>query len=178
MDFSKIDQSWTLFLDRDGVINEWIPGDYVRNWSMFEFVEGSKTAIAKLSQIFGQIFIVTNQRGIHKGLMSARDLDQVHDLMLNEIEVEGGKITEVYYCPEDNGHPDRKPGIGMVLKAQQKYPNIDFSKSIMVGDKNADMQMAKNAKMYSVMVAENESEPQLELIDFKFKNLLAFSDQF
>lgn len=176
--FDQVDKEWTLFLDRDGVINKWLPGEYVQHWGMFEFEYKSKEAIAKLSEIFGRIIIVTNQQGIHKGLMSPRDLDNVHDKMLDEIEELGGKIDRIYYCPFPDGHEDRKPSPGMVKKAQRDYPKIDFSKSIMVGDKNSDMQMAKAVDLISVMVADHEETVKEDLVDYKFQNLFDFSNQF
>jgi len=82
---SRIDKSWTLFLDRDGVINERIVGDYVRNISQFKFIPGTIEALKILRKIFGRIIIVTNQRGIARGLMTEEDLISIHDYMLNEL---------------------------------------------------------------------------------------------
>ena len=62
----KIDKTWTLFLDRDGVINVKRDNDYVKNWEEFVFINGSIKAISRLTKVFGRIIIVTNQRGVGK----------------------------------------------------------------------------------------------------------------
>src|SRR5688572_23731927 len=89
----------TLFLDRDGVINERIPGDYVKNWDEFIFLDGVLEALNILARKFNRIVVVTNQQGIAKGLMTEEDLNKVHQRMVLEIQESGGKIDKVYFCP-------------------------------------------------------------------------------
>ena len=83
----RINKDWTLFLDRDGVINKKIENNYVRNWSQFEFIEGVIEALKILRNIFGKIIIVTNQRGIGKGLMTENDLYKIHENMIKVFEL-------------------------------------------------------------------------------------------
>ena len=71
---NEVDQSWTLFLDRDGVINERLMGDYVKTLDEFRFLEGAEEAIRLLSQKCGIVVVVTNQQGIGKGLTHRRAL--------------------------------------------------------------------------------------------------------
>lgn len=154
----NIGKDWTLFLDRDGVINTRIPGDYVKRIAEFHFLPGAVAAIAKLSAVFGKIIVVTNQQGIGKGIYSHDDLAAVHAHMKNEIEKAGGKIDAVYYAPqraEENSH-HRKPGTGMALQAKKDFPEIDFSKSIMVGDSESDMEFAKRAGMKAIFVGDEK----------------------
>ncbi len=151
----NIDKSWTLFLDRDGVINKKIENDYVRNWKQFKFLPGVVEALKILDNIFGKIIIVTNQRGIGRGLMTHKDLADIHNKMLKNFETNGIKIAKIYYCPHDYEKEVcncRKPKIGMAIMAKKDYPEIDFSKSIMVGDSLSDMEFAKNAGMIGVAV--------------------------
>jgi len=92
----KFDQnilSWNLFLDRDGVINEKIDNDYVRTWEEFKFVDGSLEAICAFERFFTKIFIVTNQRGVGKGLMSISQLNDIHNKMLLCIKESSGRIV-------------------------------------------------------------------------------------
>lgn len=154
----NIDNSWILFLDRDGVINRRIIDDYVKNINEFDFLPGTLEAIAKFTEKFGRIFIVTNQRGIARGLMSKEDLAVVHEYMLKHIEEAGGKIDEIYFCPHDRDEDCgcRKPAPGMAHRAKKEFPEVDFSKSIMVGDSDSDIGFGKNAGMVTVKITTEE----------------------
>jgi D-glycero-D-manno-heptose 1,7-bisphosphate phosphatase len=145
----RIDRTWTLFLDRDGVVNVYLPDDYVKNVGEFAFVEGAPEALRDLSKVFGRIVIVTNQRGIARGIMSEDDLTAVHEYMLGTIRSAGGRIDGIFHCPHDrNGGCDcRKPLPGLALQAKRKFPEIDFAKSIMLGDSFSDMELGKSCGM-------------------------------
>src|SRR3954471_16748267 len=109
LDLKKIDKSWTLFLDRDGVINHEKEMDYVLHFGEFRFYEGVKEAIRFFNQRFAHIIIVTNQRGVERELMTEEDLADVHKKMMAEIEGAGGKIDAIFYCTSlQNDHPNRK----------------------------------------------------------------------
>lgn len=170
----NIDKSWTLFLDRDGVINKKLDNDYVKHWIEFEFLEGSIDAIKYLESIFGRIVVVTNQQGIGKKLYRIEDLELIHKNMLYEIEYHGGRIDKVYFSPylSSENHPSRKPGIGMALEAKKDFPEIDFSKSLMVGDSMSDMEFGRTAGMVNVYIsATPKQDPK---IDFTFTSLNEF----
>lgn len=156
----KIDKSWTLFLDRDGVINKRLPDDYVKHLGEFEFLPEVPQAIAKFSEIFGKIFVITNQRGIARKLMTQEDLSVIHDHMISEISKAGGKINRIYFCPHDRDEKCecRKPNPGMAFKAQKDFPDIDFDKSIMVGDTSSDIEFGKNAGMYTIKITSETTE--------------------
>ena len=148
-----IDNSWTLFLDRDGVINEKLENDYVKNWDEFKFKEGALQAIVGLGKIFGRVFVVTNQRGVGLSLMTEEILNVIHDKMLSEVVKVSGRIDKIYYCTStDQSAECRKPNIGMGLKAKNDYPEIEFSKSIMVGDTISDIEFGKNLGMKTVFI--------------------------
>lgn len=177
-DFGKIDSSWTLFLDRDGVINVEKKDEYVLKPSEFIFLDGVFEAITMLSEIFGLILIASNQRGVAKQLMSLEDLHDVHAYMTEEIKLHGGRIDKIYFCTDlDNTSLNRKPNPGMALQAKKEFQQIDFSKSIMVGNKLTDMQFARNAKMHSVFIASTNPEIAFphNLIDARFDSLIAFA---
>lgn len=171
----KIDKSWTLFLDRDGVINSRLPGDYVKNWVEFEFLEESLQALKILNQHFGHIVVVTNQQGIGKRLYRTEDLELIHANMLYEIQFHGGRIDKVYFSPYLAGenHPTRKPGIGMAMQAKKDFPAINFSKSIMVGDSPSDMKFGKTAGMVTVFISPDlHRDPDADLV---FSSLIEFA---
>ena len=166
-----IDKSWTLFLDRDGVINKKLENDYVKHWIEFEFIEGSMDALKFLQNIFGHLVVVTNQQGIGKRLYRTEDLELIHKNMLYEIAFYGGRIDKVYFSPylAAENHPTRKPGIGMALQAKADYPAIDFTKSVIVGDSLSDMEFGRAAGMKTIFISETEVEDQR--IDFCFSSL-------
>jgi histidinol-phosphate phosphatase family protein len=160
----KIDNSWTLFLDRDGVINERLENDYVKSPDEFQFIAGSDHAIASLSNIFGWLFVVTNQQGIGKGLMTEGNLREIHRLMEQNVEDKGGKITKVYYAP-GMASPDnymRKPKPGMALLAQRQHKGVDFVKSIMVGDTDSDIIFGSKLGMKTVRIFSEIEEVKVE----------------
>jgi histidinol-phosphate phosphatase family protein len=178
-DFNKIDNSWTLFLDRDGVINVEKKDAYVLNPSEFIFLDGVFTALKMLSEIFGLILIVSNQRGVAKQLMTLDDLNNVHDYMMEEIIKQNGRIDKIFFCTDlDNTSPNRKPNPGMALQAKKEFPQINFDKSVMAGNKLTDMQFARNAGIHAVFIASTNPEIAFphELIDARFDSLLAFAE--
>ncbi len=166
----NIDKSWTLFLDRDGVINVRFPGDYVKRVDEFEFLPGVPEAIAKFSNLFGKVIVVTNQQGIARGVYSHEDLFEIHSHMKREVEKAGGNIAHVYYAPQAaaENSPMRKPGIGMAVQAKKDFPEIDFSKSIMVGDTQSDMEFGRDAGMKTIFVGDGELKIE---VDAKFDSL-------
>lgn len=171
----KFDKNWTLFLDRDGVINKKIENDYVRSWDQFEFLPGVLDALNKLSKIFGRIIIVTNQRGIGKGLMTEDDLHEIHEKMLQLIRQHGGRIDAIYYCPHDYEKEEcdcRKPKPGLALQAKRDFPEINFEKSVMVGDSESDIVFARNLGMVAVGISQGNN---VGAFDFAFSGLLEFS---
>ena len=180
-DLSKIDKSWTLFLDRDGVINEERVGKYVLHWGEFIFSKGVLDTFKKLSGRFGRIIVVSNQRGVGKGLMTEEALQSIHLEMQREVEIANGKIDKIYYCTEkDEKCVDRKPNPGMALQALHEFPDIDPSKSIMVGNKPSDMKFGRAAGMYTVFVRTTnpgQSFPHPD-IDLSFPSLSEFAAAF
>jgi histidinol-phosphate phosphatase family protein len=177
-DLTGIDKSWTLFLDRDGVINYEIPGTYVRNWKEFTFYPRAVENIAFFNTRFQHIFVATNQRGISRDLMTLADLKDIHARMLEEIETGGGQIDRIYFCTDQEvSSPCRKPNPGMALQAAVDFPGTDLKKSIMVGNNISDMLFGKNAGMKTVFLRTTSPDLDLphESIDFHFDNLNAFA---
>lgn len=158
--FPQIDRSWTLFLDRDGVLNKKRDNDYVKSLDELEILPQTDEAIAGLSNIFGRTVIVTNQQGIGKGLMTEAHLAEIHAHLARHIAQAGGKIDGFYHAPHlrHENSPLRKPHIGMALQAQKDFPEIDFKKSLMVGDSPSDMEFALKAGMVPVFVSDSPSE--------------------
>ena len=89
-----------VFLDRDGVINRKPPeGQYVTRWEEMEFLPGVPAAISLLTRAGFCVLAVSNQRCVAKGLLTASELESIHNRMCRELAATGAVITEVYYCP-------------------------------------------------------------------------------
>lgn len=160
-----IDASWTLFLDRDGVINKRLPGDYVKSIEEFELLPSVGEALQLASGVFGVIVVVTNQQGIGKGLMTERNLSEVHAYCSKLIAETGGRIDRYYFAPElaNSGGTDRKPETGMALRAKEEFPQIDFERSVMIGDSGSDMEFGKRLGMKTVFVAHGQQYDGVDL---------------
>ena len=170
----KIDKSWTLFLDRDGVINVRLIDDYVKNINEFEFLPGVLEAFKIFSEKFGRIIIVTNQQGVGKGLMTLQDVEDVHKFMLKEIENQKGRVDKIYVCPQLKSDPDnfRKPSPRMAYMAQQDFSEIDLEKSIMIGDSKSDIEFGHNAGMRTILIG---NEPVKAYPDDSYGSLFEFA---
>jgi histidinol-phosphate phosphatase family protein len=168
-----------LFLDRDGVINVRLIADYVKRKEEFEFIDGVLEAFEIFNRHFEKIVIVTNQQGIGKGLMSEEDLKEIHSFMKSQVEQRGGRIDQVYHCPSlaKENSIDRKPSIGMGLKARKQYKEIRFKDSIMVGDSLSDLVFGKRLKMHCIHISSSPKTARKhpKRIDKVFNNLLEFA---
>lgn len=168
-----------LFLDRDGVINVERPNDYVKNIDEFEFIEGSLSAISFLSEYFEEIFIITNQRGIGKVIMSLSDVHDIHRYMIDEIGKNGGKVSNIYFCPDiDSTSINRKPNIGMAFQAQRDYPYVNFNEAVMVGNSMSDIQFGNKLGMCTILVGDKYEKDNAiyDLVNGYYENLHKFAE--
>jgi D-glycero-D-manno-heptose 1,7-bisphosphate phosphatase len=176
---SQIDHSWTLFLDRDGVINYEIPGTYVRNWAEFMFYPQAPENIAYFNTRFQRLVLATNQRGITRGIMTLGDLENIHANMISSLESKAGKIDRIYFCVDaEENSPCRKPNPGMALQAVKDFPEINLKKSLMVGNNISDMLFGRNAGMHTVFLTTTDPDRKLpdDQIDLHFNNLDEFAE--
>lgn len=176
--FHNTNEHWTLFLDRDGVLNEEIHQGYVNEWDEFKFYPDALASLQSLSSCFNRIVIVTNQRGIGKGITKTESLNVIHKNMIEQIVQHGGRIDKIYFCPDiDTNSHDRKPNPGMGLKAKVDFPDIDFERSIVVGNNISDMMFGRNLGMYTVFITSTNPNMTTENseIDLAFQNLSSFT---
>lgn len=144
----------TVFLDRDGVINRKMPeGEYVKSWREFEFLPGAIEALRLLKARGFRLIVVSNQRGISRGMFSEQDLAAIHSRMLEELEKAGGALDAIYYCPHEKNCCDcRKPETGLFRRAKQDFPDIEFSECVLVGDSVSDMQAGERLACRKVLI--------------------------
>ena len=177
-DIKIIDKTWALFLDRDGVINHEKHLDYIHTWDEFVFYDGVKQALKIFGKVFNRIIIVTNQKGIGKGLTKPNDLSIIHQNMIAEVKKAGGRIDAVYFCPDlEETSPNRKPNPGMGLKAKKDFPEIDLTKSVMVGNTLSDMEFGRHLGAITVFLPTTRPEVNTrdKRIDLVYPSLIAFA---
>ena len=146
----------TLFLDRDGVINQKLEGRYVTNFNEFVFVKNSDLAIRKLHKIFKRILIVTNQQGIGKGIMTEDDLNLLHLQMQRKLNPDFDLIDKIYFCPclEGDSCNCRKPKTGMLEEAKLDFPEIIIKNSFLIGDSESDIEAGNKFGLKTIKVNE------------------------
>jgi D-glycero-D-manno-heptose 1,7-bisphosphate phosphatase len=161
-----------VFLDRDGVINRKVPDTYITKASEFHFLPGVGEALSIFKRLGFLLVLITNQRGIARGLMTGEDLDAVHDYMQRELGKDYVALDAIYHCPHEEFEycNCRKPEPGMILAASADL-NIDLDASYMVGDSLCDIGAGQGAGVQTVCIG---SERQGDA-DMVFPNLLAFA---
>ncbi|MCK6604437.1 MAG: HAD family hydrolase [Ignavibacteriaceae bacterium] len=145
-----------VFIDRDGTINH-DPG-YLGDPDHAFLIENAGKGLAILKNELGyKIFVVSNQSGISRGLISRENVDAVNERINELLLKDGAGIDKFYYCPH---HPDfspdaecscRKPLTGMIERAAKEF-DIDLSRSFMIGDSKSDIECGKNAGLRTILV--------------------------
>jgi len=155
-----------VFLDRDGVINEILPGSYVKKISEFKFLPGVVEAISNLSKEGLPSIIISNQAGVGKGLMTSGQLAEIDRWMVNFIRARGGMILKTYYCPHPSGSgcACRKPQPGLLLKAARDF-DVDLKGSYFVGDNISDIKAGCVAGCRTVLVLSGLGALQVPLLN-------------
>jgi D-glycero-D-manno-heptose 1,7-bisphosphate phosphatase len=169
----------TIFLDRDGVLNEKMPeGSYVTAWSGFCVLPGVPPAIARLNQAGLRVIVVSNQRGIALGLYSSADVAAIHVKLQDVLKAHGAHIDAFYICPHDTEQCNcRKPLPGMFEQAKRAFPDIDAATSAMVGDSLSDIEFGKRLGMRTVYIEgaddrqKADAEQAADLADGRFASL-------
>lgn len=149
------------FLDRDGTINVKAPeGEYVTAPEGFEFLPGAERAIRLLAESGWRVIVVSNQRGVALGWMTEADVEAVNARMAHL------PIAGIFVCPHDRGVCDcRKPGTGLFLQAQERFPEIDFERSVMIGDADSDIAAGRAIGARTFRVGEPPLPSLLEIAE-------------
>ncbi len=169
IDLPKIIKNKALFLDRDGVIN--IDYGHVHKIADFHFIEGIFELCIRAQEKCYLIIIVTNQAGIAKGYYSEEQFLDLTEWMEKEFRERGITIAKTYYCPYHvesvtekyrKDSFDRKPNPGMLMKAIDDF-NLDSNESILIGDKESDIEAAKSAKIGNSVIFDHKDSFLLSL---------------
>jgi len=151
----------TVFLDRDGTINEEVI--YLSNLEQFRLLPGAGEAIRLLNQRRWRVIVITNQSGLGRGYFTEEELALVHQRMRAALDREGAHIDAIYVCPHqpEDGCPCRKPGTALFERAAQEF-DIDLSKSYAIGDKMTDLLPGACLGCRTVLILTGHGQEQLE----------------
>jgi len=144
----------TVFLDRDGVLNEKMPeGEYVRSWEDFHLLPGVPMAIRRLNQAGLRAIVVSNQRGISLGLYTASDVQAIHSSFQELLRAQGAHVDGIYFCPHDKQQCNcRKPMTGLFDQAVADAPEIAAETSAIIGDSFSDIAFGQRLGMLTVFI--------------------------
>lgn len=140
-----------IFFDRDGTLIE--ERNYLSDPSGVALIVGAAEAV-RLARAHGYLAVVlTNQSGVGRGYFTLDDVRRVNDRMLALLAAAGAHVDGIYVCPHapEDGCGCRKPRTGLVEQAAREL-DIDLPRSWMIGDKAADVELARNAGMRGVLV--------------------------
>jgi D-glycero-D-manno-heptose 1,7-bisphosphate phosphatase len=170
-----------VVLDRDGVINVDVPGRYICKAEDWVAIDGSLEAMARLNRAGFDIYIVSNQSGIGRGLFTEQDLAEMHAKLVRELGKLGGSVTGWFYCPHtpDANCHCRKPATGLLERvAAASRSNLDGV--AFVGDKWTDLQAAEAMRMRGLLVGTGHGKDTLsahcDSINEYFDDLAAAAD--
>jgi D-glycero-D-manno-heptose 1,7-bisphosphate phosphatase len=174
----------TVFLDRDGILNEKMPeGQYVTRWDEFHMLPGVPDAVRRLNEAGLLTIVVSNQRGIAKGLYTSADVESIHSAFERKLSEAGAHIDAFFICPHDHDKCDcRKPLPGLFEQAVARFPQITAATSVMIGDSLVDVEFGRRLGMATVFVevdADRRSPHARQasaLADLRFTSLPAAVD--
>jgi D-glycero-D-manno-heptose 1,7-bisphosphate phosphatase len=169
----------TVFLDRDGVLNEKAPeGEYVSRWQEFRVLDGVAEALAKLNRAGLRAIVVTNQRGIALSGYTAADVAALHAQFQRLLAQHQAHIDAFYVCPHNSGECNcRKPLPGLFEQAVAAFPDVSAAHSVMIGDSLVDMEFGRRLGMRTILIegAAESRAPQAdkaaELADLRCSSL-------
>jgi D,D-heptose 1,7-bisphosphate phosphatase len=171
-----------IFLDRDGTIIHHV--HLMHKVQDLKFFKDSALVIKSFNRLGFLVVIITNQPVVARGLVTKKEVDEIHAVLIDRLKTKGARIDAVYFCPH---HPEanlkryrlvcacRKPKPGLLLKAISKF-NIDPRQSYMIGDSMIDIVAGKKSRLRTILVQTGpghvlDKKYQKIKVDFKVKNL-------
>lgn len=159
-----------VFFDRDGVLNHLVQrdGSYYspKKFEDFRIVNEAKEVVNRVQAMGFLAIVISNQPDISRGKLKQSELDKMTDLLFKKLNVD-----DIFYCTHDDNNDTgcRKPAPGLFYRAQEKY-NIDFSLSFMIGDTWKDVEAAKNAGIFMILL--NKKYNKELIVNYTANNLL------
>jgi D-glycero-D-manno-heptose 1,7-bisphosphate phosphatase len=148
-----------VFFDRDGVANRSPGPGYVNHLDDFHILPGFADCVRAAAAKGIPAIIVTNQRGVARGLTPPEQLDAMHARLRAELAQDGLDLLDILVCTADDpAHPDRKPNPGMLLAAAGRH-HLDLARSWMVGDRESDVQTGQNAGVGTTVIVDPGTAP-------------------
>jgi lipopolysaccharide heptosyltransferase II len=159
VDHRRVLEGYTIFLDRDGTLNE-DPG-YLRSASDLRLLPGVGAALARLKSAGARLVVVTNQSGVARGLLTLKDLEAIHARLEGLLEQYDAALDAIYFCPHhpEDGCRCRKPATGMIDRAVSEL-QVDLRKAYLIGDHASDIQLAKTVGVKSILVTSGKVDEQ------------------
>jgi D-glycero-D-manno-heptose 1,7-bisphosphate phosphatase len=154
------------FLDRDGVLNERPPEhEYVRSAEAFRWLPGACEAVRRLNGSSYVPIVVSNQRGIARGLVDRQAVDEIEQRIQRDLRQRGGSIADFYYCPHDidEACACRKPAPGLLIAAAEAH-HLDLARSVMIGDSESDVEAGRAAGCGTIRIAEPDTSSEADLV--------------
>ena len=150
------------FLDRDGTIVRDYDDDDWKGKIVPDVLEGAIEGMLLLNQRDYKIIIITNQYIINDGIISIDQYNEFTSNLKEIFEKNGVEVLDIFYCPHSTSEncECKKPKVGMIQKALEKYPLIDLSKSILIGDSKADEELALNVnlKFFKIGIKQHDTD--------------------
>ncbi|MBU4198466.1 MAG: HAD-IIIA family hydrolase [Verrucomicrobia bacterium] len=157
-------QKKCVFFDRDGIVNK-SPGagKYVLGWEEFHLVPEFPECLQIAHCCGYEAAIVTNQRAVALGLLSASRLDAIHQRLRDLLEREYRQsVLDILYCPHDVGAcACRKPNPGMLLTIAARHA-VDLGRSWMVGDAETDVEAGRRAGCRTILVGPASADARAD----------------
>jgi D,D-heptose 1,7-bisphosphate phosphatase len=147
-----------IFLDRDGTIIHQV--ELLHKFSQMRLFADAAKSIKIFNDLGYLVVIITNQPVVARGVMTPKEVENIHMLLSERLRKRGARIDAFYFCPH---HPKanikkyrvvcdcRKPAPGMILKATKEH-TIDLKKSFLIGDSTQDVAAGNRARVKTILL--------------------------
>jgi len=148
-----------VFFDRDGIVNQSPGPGYVNHLDDFHLLPGFADCVRSAMEKGLPAIIVTNQRGISRGITPPEQLEAMHQHIREELAIRGLSVLEILVCTaDDQAHPNRKPNPGMLHTAAERH-GLNLAHSWMIGDRETDVQTGLNAGVGTTVLVNTDKAP-------------------